>query len=341
MYVVGLDIGGANIKVAGADGQTGVRGFDIWKMPDRLPAVLGGLLGRFAKIDVIAVTMTAELADCFATKAEGVDMVLRAVEECAGSTPIFVWQTGAEFVTPAVARDIPLLVAAANWHALATWVGRMVPESAAVLIDVGTTTTDVIPLLAGVPVSHGLTDRERLQSGELVYSGVRRTPLCAIAHSVPFRSGHCPLAAEFFATTLDVYLTLGEIPENPDDCSTANGKPATRAAAHDRLARAICCDRTEFTTDDARTMVRFLADVQKQQLRGATDRVLGRMEAECRSVLLSGSGEFLAEQIVREHPRLQTAQRISLSSTFDAQISEVAAALAVARLAAENLSGLV
>ncbi len=340
MYVVGLDVGGVHIKAADTDGRTSVRSFEIWKAPDKLPAVLRDLLNRFANIDAIAVTMTAELADCFRTKAEGVDFVLQAVEESAGSTPVFVWQTGAEFVTPRVARDIPLLVAAANWHALATWVGRMVAESAAVLIDVGTTTTDIVPLLAGVPVPRGLTDRERLQSGELVYSGVRRTPLCAIAHSVPFRSGCCPLAAELFATTLDVYLTLGSIAEDPHDCGTANGKPATRVAAHDRLARAICCDRTEFTADDAETMARFLADVHAKQLREPLNRVLGGMQAECRSVLLSGSGSFLAEQVVHELPRLRTAQRISLSSTFDDQTSEVAGALAVARLAAERLSGL-
>ena len=105
-----------------------------------------------AEADLFAVTMTAELSDCFRTKAEGVDFILRAVEDVAGTTPVFVWQTGAEFVTPAVAREIPLLVAASNWHALATWVGRLVPESGALLIDIGSTTTDIIPLLDGVPV---------------------------------------------------------------------------------------------------------------------------------------------------------------------------------------------
>jgi len=67
--------------------------------------------------------------------------------------------------------------AAANWLALATYAGRLAPRGPAVLLDVGSTTTDVIPLQDGTPVPRGRTDPERLESKELVYTGVRRTPL--------------------------------------------------------------------------------------------------------------------------------------------------------------------
>lgn len=340
MHAVGLDIGGANVKAADLDGRAVTRAFAVWKAPERLGAILSDVLAEFPAVDLLAVTMTAELADCFETKAEGVDFILRAVEAAAGSKPVSVWQTGAEFVSSDVARGIPRLVAAANWHALATWVGRMAPDRAAVLIDIGTTTTDIVPLVRGVPVPRGLTDRERLQSGELIYSGVRRTPLCAVAHSVPFRGGYCPLAAELFATTLDVYLTLGDIAEDPADRDTADGRPATAAAAHDRLARMLCCDRTEVTAEDAEAMARFLADVQRQRITGALGRVLSAQAEECGQVLISGSGAFLAERIVRDHPRLQSAELTSLADLFDPSTSQAACALAAARLASERLAGI-
>jgi probable H4MPT-linked C1 transfer pathway protein len=343
MHVIGLDIGGANIKAATTDGRAITWRFEIWKKPAELASQLRGLLSQFDRCDLLAVTMTAELADCFATKAEGVDFILRAVEQSAGETPIFVWQTGAEFVIPSVARQIPLLAAAANWHALATWLGRMVPRGAALLIDIGSTTTDLIPLLDGVPVPHGLTDRERLQSGELVYSGVRRTPMCAIAHSVPLGDGYCPLAAELFATSLDVYLVLGEISEDSDDRETANGRPATVAEARGRLARMLCCDSTEVTPEEIDVLARFVADVQRQRIAGAVDRVLSAAEfgtpaTKVEAVLISGSGSFLGERIAVEHPRLRQAARTLLSSVFDGPSSEAACALAVARLASERLS---
>ena len=339
MHWIGLDIGGANLKAADCDGVALTRSFPVWKEPERLTTVLGEIFSAFPQSDAVAVTITAELADCFETKADGVHAVLQSVEHAAANKPVFVWQTGAEFVTPQVAREIPLLVAAANWHALATWVGRMVPTGASVLIDVGSTTTDLIPMLHGVPIPTGLTDFERLLSGELVYSGVRRTPLCSLARSIPFRESDCPLASEFFATTLDLYLTLGMIPENPDDLDTANGKPATIAAAHDRLARMICCDRTEFTTEEAQAMVHFLADIQQRQIAGAMQRVLQKLEFDCSHVLISGSGSFLAEKIAHKESRLQSAKITQLQDLIGNQTSDAACAFAVARLASERLAG--
>jgi len=335
--VLGLDIGGANIKAADTDGHAASIPFEIWKDPDRLADVLDELVASFAAWNLLAVTMTAELADCFATKADGVRTVLRAVEQAARSKRIVVWQTGAEFVAPEVAIEIPRLVAAANWHALATFAGRLVSDPSALLIDIGTTTTDIIPLQHGVPCPTGLTDCERLQAGELVYLGVRRTPICALTDSVPFQDAACPLAAELFATTLDVYLLRGDIAEDASDTDTANGKPATRGAAHDRIARMLCCDRTEVTFEEAVSMARHLADVQKRKIHVALDRVLDRLTPACATVLISGSGSFLTRQLLAQHTRLQDATRIELARCFGPRVSEAACAFSVARLAMERV----
>jgi probable H4MPT-linked C1 transfer pathway protein len=288
--------------------------------------------------DRTAVTMTAELCDCFETKTEGTDFILRAVEVAADGTEILVWQTGGEFVSPDVAREIPLLVAAANWHALATFCGRMVPQGAALLIDVGSTTTDIIPLLDGRPAAVGMTDRERLQSGELVYTGVRRTPVCALARELTIGEEPCSLAAELFATTLDVYLLRGDIPEDRDDCDTANGKPATRAAAIDRLARMVCCDRTELTQDEIASIAEQLAEIQTSLIASAVDGVSRRLPGPVRAVITSGSGEFLARRVVEHSPGLRAAERISLPHVLGPEIAAAACAYAVARLAAERTS---
>lgn len=337
MRVIGVDIGGANVKAADIDGNCHSRPFEIWKDPGMLAGVLLEVLGRFESRERVAVTMTAELSDCFTTKSEGVDFILSAVETAAAGAPIDVWQTGGEFVPPDVAREIPLLVAAANWHALATWAGRMVPGGSAMLIDIGTTTTDIVPLRDGVPVPVGQTDVERLLSGELVYTGVRRTPLCAVARSVPFREGDCPLAAELFATTLDVHLLLKKISEDGNDCQTANGRPATRDAAHDRLARMLCCDRRELSTTEARDVAEFLAATQSGQIASAIDRVIARQQKAPAEVLVSGSGAFLAGEIAATHAALRQSSIVSLNDALGTSLSEVACAFALARLAAERL----
>ncbi len=133
MRVVGLDIGGANLKAADVEGVALTRPFAVWKAPQNLAAEISRLLASFATPDAIALTMTAELADCYRTKREGVAAVINAVEQAAGPIPVHVWQTNGRFVTPNEARESYTLVAAANWHALATFVGRLAPDGSVAL----------------------------------------------------------------------------------------------------------------------------------------------------------------------------------------------------------------
>ena len=334
---LGLDIGGANLKASDGESHAKSCEFPLWQCPERLTAALHDLIQEFTEPSGFAVTMTGELADCFPTKSEGVDWILQAVETVAENRPVFVWQTGAEFVSPDIAREIPLLVAAANWHALATFAGRMVPEGLSLLIDMGSTTTDIIPLLNGVPIPSGLTDRERLTSGELVYTGVHRTPLCAVRSSVDFQGTRCRVAAELFATVQDVYLLLGALPESPNSIDTANGKPATQAAAHDRLARMLCCDRTEVCFEEAFHIAEQFASEQRQQLSEAILQVLNEQSEPLSQVIVSGSGAFLIEQLCQEVSPLNGIETILLGEIFQPEIAEAACAFAVARLADERL----
>lgn len=335
MRALGLDIGGANLKAGLSDGRCVSRPFAIWKYSERLAAEIRSLEALLLhEADVFAVTMTAELADCFETKAVGIAHILQAVQEVAGPRRVYVWLTDGRMATPAEAMQQPLLAAASNWQALATWAARFVGQAPAILIDIGTTTTDLIPLDDGQPSALGRTDVTRLHSGELVYTGVRRTPLCALAPAVPFQGSMCPLSAELFATTLDIYLWLNEIPEDPTGIETANGRPATRHAAHDRIARQLCCDREELQAEDVTIVAKFLAQQQRSQIRGALDRVLQNRVPRS-AVIISGSGSFLARQIVAEQSPLQVARRIELCQAHTDSVASAACAFAVAVLAEE------
>lgn len=336
MRVLGLDIGGANLKLADSQGRCAARPFPIWRTPDKLAAELRSLESLFPPLDLFAVTMTAELADCFETKGEGVERILSSVQVVAGDRPVLVWMTDGRLVTPAVAVQQPLIAAASNWQALATWAARSVGQAPALLIDIGTTTTDLIPIDGGRPATTGRTDVTRLMAGELVYTGVRRTPLCAIAPTVPFLGTDCPLAAEWFATSLDIHLLSGHLPEDVTDLETANNRPATIQAAHDRLARQLCCDREELTLADAVGIARHLAERQAEQIAAAINLVL-RNRPMREAVIISGSGSFLARQIVARNPQLRSARIVDLNETWNPAVATAACAYAVAVLAEEFL----
>lgn len=333
---IGLDIGGANLKAADSSGIAHSEPFEIWRGPEALAGRLRDLIAPFRPAEMLAVTMTAELADCFATKAEGVAFIVRAIEEAAGAMPVAIWSTAGELVACETAVERPMSVAAANWHALATWAGRLAPGGSALLVDIGSTTTDIIPLEERRPAARGRTDLERLLDSELVYTGMRRTPLCAVAGAVPVRGRTCPIAAELFATTLDIYLLLGLVPENPDDRQTADGRPATIACAHDRLSRMVCCDRNEIDLAAARSIASHFAAAQERLLSAAIGNVISRQAGPLQAVIVAGSGERLAGKIIAEHPLTQSARVTRLSEVLSPEAAAASCACAVAVLAAES-----
>ena len=236
--VLGLDVGGANLKAVHTDGTARTLPFALWKRSTELPAALAELLRVMPRAEQLAVTMTGELCDCFEVETSRVSRPFWmpwSRQGKAGGVPVRVLAAPiSQFACPAEAKETHLLTASANWHALATWAGRLAPEGPGLLVDIGSTTTDIIPLLNGKPAAKGETDPERLRTSELVYFGVRRTPLMV------FMRGDG--AAELFATSLDLFLLIGWNEDDPNDCDTADGRPATRAQAHLRLARMLCAD---------------------------------------------------------------------------------------------------
>jgi probable H4MPT-linked C1 transfer pathway protein len=189
----------------------------------------------------------------------------------------------------------------------------------------------VVPLVGGVPRPHGRTDPERLYHKELIYTGARRTPVCALL------DGHG--AAEFFATTLDVYLLLGQLAEGPADCGTADGRPATRAAAHNRLARMLCGDGE--TVSGALT-VALASRARRRQLEligAAVRQAATRLSAPPAALVLAGSGEFLARLALDTLEEFAGVPVLSLAERLGPALSAAACAHAVAVLVTEGRHG--
>ena len=326
MSWLALDIGGANIKAAHQSEGARSRSFALWRDPSGLPRELAALGSEFPPFDRIALTMTAELCDCYATKSEG---VLDAVLEAFPDQDLAIWGVDGRFHDVEAIGASPLLAAASNWLALATACARLLPDERGLLIDIGSTTSDMISFAQGEAVVHGRTDTERLRSGALVYLGVRRTPVCAIAAALPFHGVSIGLAAELFATTLDVFLTLGDIPEDPTDTDTADHRPATRSAARDRLARMICADRDSFSDHDAHVFAHATRSAILGRLGEAAWRVL-RSIPPPGLIVVSGAGEFLARALAK---RVAGEARVaSVSDLWGRAESDAACARALLEL---------
>jgi probable H4MPT-linked C1 transfer pathway protein len=296
--VIGLDVGGANTKAVwrkGGERRAVSRPFEVWRDREALAAVLREVVSGVAPepVEAVALTTTAELSDAFRTKREGVGFVLDAAEAALGGPKLLAFTTAGEVVPFAEAWERAPEVAAANWLASALAVAAVYPD--ALMIDVGSTTADIVPVAAGRVVAAGRTDLDRLLAGELVYTGALRTNLATIAPRVPVRGSWCPIASELFAISADVHLILGHLATRAYTCATPDGRPATIEFARERVARLVCADTDQMEGQEIDAIAAFLHAGQVRQIEAAARRVSARFEVAAPVVPL-GVGAFLARE---------------------------------------------
>lgn len=304
--IAGWDIGGAHLKLARIEGQTIVAAYQLpcalWRGLDELRRALATALESLGPVERHAVTMTGELADLFPDRAAGVAAILDVLAEFLPSTAIAAYTTDGEFLSSGKAKASPDIVGSANWHATSRYLAYRLGDG--LLLDVGSTTTDIVPFAGGRVDARGTTDVERLATGELVYTGVVRTPLTAIAHEVPFGGRMVGVMAEFFATAADAHRLAGTLPEGADLHATADGRGKSQLESRARLARMIGMDADAASESAWRSLAEAFIRRQVAALESALDRVLSRSDPPGHApVIGAGTGRFLAEELARRFRR--------------------------------------
>jgi hypothetical protein len=246
----------------------------------------------------MAVTMTAELSDVFETKREGVLFILNSLKTCFPEIAIYILSLSGEFIAIDEARTRPLDFAASNWLASAQWIAAKIPDC--LLMDVGSTTADILPIINGKVSVRGRSDMERLATGELAYTGVLRTSLAAIVHSVPVAGRFCRVASEYFAISGDVHLVLGHLDSCDYTCATPDGRPPSIDSARQRLARLVCADSEMIPATDIDEMARYIYAQQVLQIRECIDQLISRLPSlRSLPVIAVGSGAFMGAAAAR------------------------------------------
>lgn len=353
---VGIDIGGANLKVAHSSGWNRSAHFPMWQKWKTLGLSLADLLSDCPPINGVAVTMTGELADCFSTRAEGVAIILEQLTSIVPAAMVKVYGVDGTWKSVTQSAREPWSVAASNWHGLARYATRLTKDQTCLMIDVGSTTTDIIPIQAGQIALKATTDSQRLKSAALVYTGVERSNVAGIVRELTLYGDACPVMNEQFATSRDVYLWLQEIVDQPDNCETADNQPATRAAARYRLARVVGEDGSTLADTDIDRLASEIFVAQTAMVAKAIQRVtqtLGASKSKPKSkagkslaadskgsnalvecVVMSGHGDFLIESALATLG--WDGQRIRLTESLGTELSRCAPAYAIAVLASEE-----
>ena len=307
--VLGLDIGGANIKATFLQTQnatmqelrTLVEYFPVWKSKKKLPRVLEKLaksLTNSTALNGVGVTITAELSDAYLTKKEGINHVLDSITEVFTDTPTFVLDVEAKLLTVKDALEAPLKIASANWAATGWMVSQLIKNC--IIVDVGSTTTSIIPVINGKTRAEGKTDLEKLQNGELVYSGSLRTNVATIVDCIPVRGSMACVSSELFAQSGDIHLILDNIGEEDYIVETCDGRGKNKRECMARLARVVCADIDMLTEHEISDMAKFVYNKQVEQIAKGLKQVSERIEPliqEKINVVVTGFGRnFLAKK---------------------------------------------
>lgn len=317
---IGWDIGGAHLKVACFSN-------DVLSAVAQLPCPLwrgkGELERAWRRGEALpgidnqgehTVTMTGELADCFASRKAGVVEILTEVAQHL-QKPFKVYAGAAGFIDARDAARYFAHIASANWHATATCLVKLLGHG--VLVDIGSTTTDIVPFSPAGVMARGSNDRQRLCSQELVYTGVVRTPVMALVDRVRVGGEAWPVVAELFATAADVYRVLGQLPDNADQGPTCDGAAKTPEMSARRLARMFGCDAGD--ADDWTGHARALAAVQMDSIEVACRKVCAVTGVDASiPVVGAGVGRFLARGLARRVGR----EYVDFASLFDVAGSE-------------------
>jgi hypothetical protein len=225
----------------------------------------------------------------------------------------------------------PLKVAAANWPATAWLVARQIKDT--ILIDTGSTTTDIIPIRNGVIAALGKTDPDRLVSGELVFTGALRTPIPAIVRMLTFRGQPCRVSSEKFALSADVHLVLGHISEDEYTCDTSDGRGTGRQDSLARIARTICADTEILSEKEIVDLARKVYEAQLEDIHNGLSQVAERLQITGQSrktypITVAGlARSFLAAEAAK---RTGFAKIISIEDFLDARSAAIAPSAAAA-----------
>ncbi|MGB3945169.1 MAG: hydantoinase/oxoprolinase family protein [Methanothrix sp.] len=312
--ILGLDVGGANTKAASSDGLfTKIEYLPLWKEAPLVPFLRR--ISAEAAPEALAVVMTGELADSFPDKRAGVLAIMRAVNS-AFSCPVSFWG-----VDGFGWREISDL-AAANWSASAALISAQIGDS--LFVDMGSTTTDLIPIKGRVMAAK--TDFERLGRGELIYSGLLRTNIAAILGEVEIGRMRVPLSSELFAIAADAHLVEGRICEDDYAVEPPDGGGRDRTSALRRLARTVCADLAEIGPDAAAQIALQAAARQQRVLMEGIRRQ--SQVHDLPIVVAAGVGEGLIEEAARD----LGLECVRLSKRYGSRVSDVFPAYAAARL---------
>ena len=181
--------------------------------------------------------MTAELCDIFPNRFSGAKIILNECKKIKFKT--FLYSKSDKVFEKLESNNLSNLMSM-NWHSIGKYLTNFVKN--ALIIDFGSTTTDFICIKNGKIMNKAFNDYKRLSNGEILYTGLMRTPLFAIKKNIKHKSKNISIIPEYFSNTSDIYRINKKIKKefDVDDETDLSDKSVT--GSYKRIARSFGMD---------------------------------------------------------------------------------------------------
>jgi (4-(4-[2-(gamma-L-glutamylamino)ethyl]phenoxymethyl)furan-2-yl)methanamine synthase len=340
--VIGWDIGGAHLKAVSLDSSGNIvrciqLPCPLWQGLQHLEQGVDQILAA-SSATLHSITMTGELVDLFSSRGEGVMAIADTMARKLNNKNICFFAGAKGFVSFEACENNIEHIASMNWYATGLYTASKIPQ--ALVIDIGSTTTDMMIVNDGKVCAQGVTDFTRMASDELVYSGLVRTPLMALAQKIIFQGSEVGVMAEYFATTADVYRLLGKLAEEADQQPAADNGDKTAHASARRIARMIGRDVESASVSEWNNLAQQFADKQYQQLHNACERQLARgLIASSAPMIGAGCGSFLTRKLAQklQRPYIDFSNLANKNIQYNQIVNTCAPAFSVAALAIAHI----
>ena len=288
---LGIDIGGAHIKIVCLNIKkevcyVGYKQCPLWKGIENLKREIKFINSLITnKNNKCCITMTGELCDIFKNRRSGAKEIIKVCKLI--NCRKFYYTKLDEMFTSRPKFDE---IISMNWHSIGKLSEKKVKN--AILIDFGSTTTDLICIKNGQMKYESSDDFGRINNSELLYTGFMRTPLFAITPYINYIKKRIKLIPENFSNTSDIYRIKKEIKKNFDIDNTLDNRSKTLESSMQRVSRSLGFD---FKKEDQRLIKKISEEISNIQLKEIAKKIFEMMKTyglkKNTSIIISGIGQ--------------------------------------------------
>ncbi len=300
---LGWDIGGAHTKLSTIKPNSSA--FDIykchlWESTNPLKKIISSICGKYKKkFNVInIITMSGEMSDIFESRSKGVKYILNIFDTVNKNNYVFSIKKPFFFkLSKSISSES---ISSANWFATAKFLETKINN--AIAIDIGSTTTDIMLIKEGKCINKNYSDLLRLQSSELIYMGVLRTPVHAVTKEILSHQKRFPIIPENFSNMSDVYSILSDINPKIDYSDSCDHKSKSYRNSLRRLSRILGFD---YESKNEKTVINLAKKIKLSQKDFLTKKINNLLRKNFKNdksvkIIGIGIGSFLVEEIAKK-----------------------------------------